>query len=87
MMSPRWNAGAMDSEITTITGCEELVKIESVFHAMKAVESTNKIGSVSDASVRMYKDRLLFKIPFLSMIIATFVDAHKMSGFLQYCYR
>lgn len=43
----------MDSEMTTMTGCEEWVRTESVFHAMKVVESTSKIGNISDASVRI----------------------------------
>lgn len=43
----------MDSEITTMTGCGELVRTESVFHAMKVVERTDKIGNMSDASVRL----------------------------------
>ncbi|KAF2997736.1 hypothetical protein E8E14_003159 [Neopestalotiopsis sp. 37M] len=36
-MSPRWNAGAMDSETTQTMGTVELVRTESPFHAMKAV--------------------------------------------------
>lgn len=39
----------MDSEITTMTGCEELESIESDFHAMKAAERANKEGNAADA--------------------------------------
>lgn len=71
----------MDSEITTITGCEVLAKIESVFHAMKAVETTNKMDTVSDASVRINKVRSFLKLHFLNVIIgvmATVMNAHKI---------
>lgn len=76
-MSPRWNAGAMDSEITTIMGCEQLVKTESAFHVIKVVESTNRMGSISDAGVRINIVRLLLYLPLLGIVIVTFLDAHK----------
>lgn len=74
----------MDSEITAMTGCDELVKTESDFHAMKAVVSTNKTGSVSSASVRIDDFRLLSKSLFLDTIIVAFVNAHESYRILYY---
>jgi hypothetical protein len=70
----------MDSEMTTMTGCEEWVRTESVFHAMKVVASTSKIGNIWDASVRIKID-LLLKLRFFSIlvVIATFTLVHEMT--------
>jgi hypothetical protein len=37
-MSPRENAGSIDSEMTTTMGDDELVTTHSDFHSMKVVE-------------------------------------------------
>lgn len=44
MISPRWNAGAIDSETTTWMGHGELVAIDNVFHSMKMALSVCSTG-------------------------------------------
>lgn len=41
-ISPRWNAGAMDSDITTTIGCVLAVTTERAFQSMKGVARTRR---------------------------------------------
>jgi hypothetical protein len=43
--SPRWNAGAIDSESTTIPGCDVFDNTDTSFHSMYGVDSKYRNGS------------------------------------------
>lgn len=44
-MSPRWNVGAMDSEITQTIGNEESARTQSAFQAIKVSPSGERTSS------------------------------------------
>lgn len=43
--SPRWNAGAIDSDVTQTIGVAETVKMHKPFHAMNVVLNARRNGS------------------------------------------
>lgn len=51
--SPRWNAGAIDSEMTTMMGCKEFVASERPFQSMKAELTARRYGNTSMSGARM----------------------------------
>lgn len=51
-MSPRWKAGAIDSEMTTTMGCDDLVMIDSAFQTMYDVPSTRRSDKALDRPPR-----------------------------------
>jgi len=57
--SPRWKAGAMDSEITHTTGYGDAVRMERPFQAMNGVLRLRRTGSVLAKKARNWKRRAL----------------------------
>lgn len=50
-MSPRWKAGAMDSDMTQITGAGEFVRTQRPFHAMKVALSGMRMPRMAEAKL------------------------------------
>lgn len=51
--SPRWKAGDMDSDTTTMIGCVESVASDNAFHAMKTPATAKRQGRRAAALARI----------------------------------
>jgi hypothetical protein len=51
--SPRWKAGDMDSDTTTMIGCVESVASDNAFHAMKTPVTARRHGRRAAALIRI----------------------------------